>query len=212
MWQLGDSRISTTPIVRFKCHKKRVGDVAFVMGSSVVMTAGLSSSRDRKNVCAWDTLAPPKTALVWGARDVHTGGSRSLVISRRHNVVVSGGEDGDLVVHDLRQRAVIRTLQDAHDQESVRCLALSPCENYVASAANDGSLKIWDRSLMTTSNDSSLTPRYVWSNLHGTKTDMFSSSGELMTQHGITDLVWTPNGLFTSGADGYLRVIKTGFS
>jgi len=216
MWQLGSGR--TVPFYRLRCHKKRVDDIQFLIGGSVFMTAGLSSSRDKTNVAVWDALMPPKRALVWSARDVHSGGARSLTISLRHQIAVSGGDDGDIVVHCLRQRRWLHKLKEGHNQDSIRAVTFSPCENYFATAANDGSLKIWEypTSLsMTSQMSENVEPqvRYTFPKLHGTSTQMFSATGGgLMTQTGVTALQWTVNGLFSSGADGIMKVIPLNFS
>ena len=75
-------------------------------------------------------------------------------------------------------------------------LCSHPCENYFATAANDGSLKIWKypTSLNTTSEmkeDSEPTVLYTWPKLHASRTDMFSATGGgLMSQTGVTALNW----------------------
>ena len=124
VWQLGSGR--TVPFYRLKCHKKRVDDIQFLLGGSVFMTAGLSSSRDKTNVAVWDALMSPKRALVWSAKDVHSGGARSLAISLRHQIAISGGDDGDVVIHCLRQRRWLHKLSQGHDQDSIRAVVFSP--------------------------------------------------------------------------------------
>lgn len=46
------------------CHNKTTSDFTFVGCSSLIATAGHSS--ESKNVCIWDTLLPPRSALVHG--------------------------------------------------------------------------------------------------------------------------------------------------
>ena len=194
------TRGRTVPFYRLKCHKKRVDDIQFLLGGSVFMTAGLSSSRDKTNVAVWDALMSPKRALVWSAKNVHSGGARSLAVSLRHQIAISGGDDGDVVIHCLRQRRWLHKLSQGHDQDSIRAVVFSPCENYFATAANDGSLKIWKypTSLNTTSEmkeDSgpqffTLGPNFRQQNT------CFATGGGLMSQTGVTALNWTVNGIF----------------
>ena len=59
----------TVCVQSLSCHNKTTSDFTFVGCSSLIATAGHSS--ESKNVCLWDTLLPPRSALVHGEVTQH---------------------------------------------------------------------------------------------------------------------------------------------
>lgn len=195
----------------------------------MIATAGTSSrdsSAQARNVCVWDTLLPPGRALVWSAA-CHEGGARSLSVSSRRQVVLTGGDRGDIVFHDLRRHSALCTVKDAHEQHSVVALALSPCESMFASGSSNGGIKIWqwpapwvalspvgpESGHGVSATGASPQLLHHLPKVHGTKTDMWfnaAAGGGMMRQQGVTALEWTERGLFSSGADGSLKLLAGG--
>jgi len=77
-----------------QCHNKRAMDFAFLNAGSFISTAGISS--DNYNVCFWDLLVPPHKALVSALNCHEDGGAHSIVYSPRHQLLFSGGKQGEI--------------------------------------------------------------------------------------------------------------------
>jgi WD40 repeat protein len=127
------------PVDVIQAHARRCYDVCFLDKGTRLLTAGTGSS---PTVCAWDLLMPPHCACI-GAVDVHDGAANSACHLPRGNMVVSGGQKGDLCVIDTRTWRCLHTLPAVHRQ-AVRSLCVSPSGDLLASGSTDGDIKVWD--------------------------------------------------------------------
>ncbi|CAB3244524.1 unnamed protein product [Arctia plantaginis] len=190
MWQLhpvpnqpGHSHASPRPFFTHQCHSKGISDFVFLGSCSLVATAGHSS--ESKNVAIWDTLMPIKKALVvsWTC---HEGGAACVAWAGSSGALVSCGRRGDVLVWDLRARAVRHRLHAHH--APIKCVALSPREDYYAIGAADGDIKVF-----------SLTTHqllYTFAGEHA-RSSFFKHIGQGVTQIHIDN----SGRLFSCGAD-----------
>ncbi|KAJ0175201.1 hypothetical protein K1T71_009342 [Dendrolimus kikuchii] len=197
MWQLhpapqnaGQARASPRPFFTHQCHSKGISDFVFLGSCSLVATAGHSS--ESKNVAVWDTLMPIKKALVvsWTC---HEGGAACVAWAGSNGALVSCGRRGDVLVWDLRARAVRHKLHAHHSP--IKCVALSPREDYYAIGAADGDIKVF-----------SLTTHqllYTFAGEHA-RSSFFKHIGQGVTQIHIDNA----GRLFSCGADGTMKVRK----
>ncbi|XP_045511959.1 dmX-like protein 2 isoform X5 [Pieris brassicae] len=198
MWQLqpssknGTSQPQTPPRPFFthQCHSKGISDFVFLGSCSLVATAGHSS--ESKNVAIWDTLMPIKKALVvsWTC---HEGGASCVAWAGGTGALVSCGRRGDVLVWDLRARAPRHKLHAHH--APIKCVALSPKEDYYAIGAADGDIKVY-----------SLATHQLLHTFAGehARSSFFKHIGQGVTQ------IHIDNGgrLFSCGADGTMKVRK----
>ncbi|XP_063894834.1 dmX-like protein 2 isoform X4 [Helicoverpa armigera] len=197
MWQLhpaphqaGHPHASPRPFFMHQCHSKGISDFVFLGSCSLVATAGHSS--ESKNVAIWDTLMPTKKALVvsWTC---HEGGAACVSWAGSLGALVSCGRRGDVLVWDLRARAVRHRLHAHH--APIKCVALSPREDYYAIGAADGDIKVF-----------SLTTHqllYTFAGEHA-RSSFFKHIGQGVTQIHIDNA----GRLFSCGADGTMKVRK----
>lgn len=197
MWQLhpaphqaGHPHASPRPFFMHQCHSKGISDFVFLGSCSLVATAGHSS--ESKNVAIWDTLMPTKKALVvsWTC---HEGGAACVAWAGALGALVSCGRRGDVLVWDLRARAVRHRLHAHH--APIKCVALSPREDYYAIGAADGDIKVF-----------SLTTHqllYTFAGEHA-RSSFFKHIGQGVTQIHIDNA----GRLFSCGADGTMKVRK----
>lgn len=68
LWKFDSSSHALLPFKTLKTHSRSCNDFVFVNSSTVIATAGVSSSSG--NVALWDTLMPPSKAKVKGM--IHT--------------------------------------------------------------------------------------------------------------------------------------------
>ncbi|CAH2049435.1 unnamed protein product, partial [Iphiclides podalirius] len=129
---------SPRPFFTHQCHSKGISDFVFLGSCSLVATAGHSS--ESKNVAIWDTLMPIKKALVvsWTC---HEGGAACVAWAGGAGALVSCGRRGDVLVWDLRARAPRHKLHAHH--APIKCVSLSPREDYYAIGAADGDIKVF---------------------------------------------------------------------
>nr|XP_006818127.1 PREDICTED: Dmx-like 2 [Saccoglossus kowalevskii] len=197
LWQIcGLTNTGSKPFLSLQCHNKGINDFAFIGSSSLLATAGLSS--DNKNLCLWDTLLPHRSSLVQ-AFTCHEGGCPCLVFAPNQQLIISGGNRGDISIFDVRQRQLRHTFQ-AHDS-GVKCLALDPTEEFFVTGSAEGDIKVWGLSVHNC--------MYSFPGEHARGT-LFRSAGG-----GVVQLALTPShNLFSCGADGTMkwRVIPPGRS
>nr|XP_024216080.1 dmX-like protein 2 isoform X4 [Halyomorpha halys] len=187
LFQVGIASSTARPFFTCQCHNKVTSDFVFLGSCSMVATAGHSS--ESKNVALWDTLLPQKKSLIV-AFTCHDQGASSLVFAPQHQLLISAGKKGDVCIIDVRSRAM-RQRFAAHDS-AVKCLAVDPAEEFFATGASDGDIKVW-----------SLTLHQVLYNFPGehAKSSFFKPIGQGVTQLYLDGAAR----LFSCGADGSMK-------
>ncbi|KAK7475121.1 hypothetical protein BaRGS_00033613 [Batillaria attramentaria] len=189
LWQVGLGSNFNKPIMSLSCHNKTTSDFTFVGCSSLIATAGHSS--ESKNVCLWDTLLPPRSALVH-AFACHEHGSPAIIYAPQHQLLISGGRKGDICIFDLRQRA-LRSQINAHDS-AIKCLAVDPQEEYFVTGSAEGDIKVWAMNMPS---------MLVMFTGEHSKNTFFRSVG---STSGVTQVAVGPNNhLFSCGVDGSIK-------
>ncbi|XP_045775741.1 dmX-like protein 2 isoform X3 [Maniola jurtina] len=197
LWQLHPSaasgnqpHASPRPFFTHQCHSKGISDFVFLGSCSLVATAGHSS--ESKNVAIWDTLMPIKKALVvsWTC---HEGGAACVAWAGQAGALVSCGRRGDVLVWDLRARAPRHKLNAHH--APIKCVSLSPKEDYYAIGAADGDIKVF-----------SLATHQLLHTFAGehARSSFFKHIGQGVTQIHIDGA----GRVFSCGADGTMKVRK----
>lgn len=189
LWQVGLGSNFNKPIMSLPCHNKTTSDFTFVGCSSLIATAGHST--ENKNVCLWDTLMPPRQALVH-AFVCHEHGSPAIIYALQSQTLISGGRKGEINHFDLRQRKVRNTFQ-AHDS-AIKCLAIDPQEEFYVTGSAEGDIRVW------TLNSNQLS--FAFQGEHS-KNTFFRSVG---STSGVTQVSINGSGhLFSCGADGSMK-------
>lgn len=113
-WQLEvGGRSNIHPTESCLCLNGHASDVTYITSSgSVIAATGYSSNG--ANVVIWDTLAPPTTSRA--SIVCHEGGARSISVFDNDigsgsisPLIVTGGKNGDVGLHDFRYIATGRT-------------------------------------------------------------------------------------------------------
>jgi len=189
LFQVGFGTNATKPYLNMMCHNKSANDFVFISSSSFLASAGHSS--DGMNVGLWDTLLPPRSALIQSFH-CHEYGSTSLLYAPQHQLLVAGGKKGDVCIFDVRQRKQLHTFI-VHDS-SVRCMALDPCEEFFVTGSAEGDIKVWG-----------LSQHQLIKTFPGehSKNSMFGRNPNA----GVLQLHVTNGGqLYSAGADGTMKV------
>jgi len=143
---------------------------------------------------------PSSKSLVCSVANAHDNGASSIVYSPRHQVVISGGKKGDIVIFDIRQQKVLDTMKQAHTL-NVKSLALAPMEDFFVSGSNEGNVKVWDLP--------SLQPRECWGSAHMKHTfvrkpGLFEAT---VSTYGVMQVLLTAEHVYSCGSDG--RILRT---
>ncbi|PPD89135.1 hypothetical protein GOBAR_DD13933 [Gossypium barbadense] len=118
-WQLEvGGRSNIRPTESSLCFNNHASDVTYITSSgSVIAAAGCSSNG--VNVVIWDTLAPSATSRA--SIVCHEGGARSIAVFDNDigsgsvsPLIVTGGKNGDVGLHDFRYIATGRTKRHRH--------------------------------------------------------------------------------------------------
>ncbi|KAG0303627.1 regulator of (H+)-ATPase in vacuolar membrane [Dissophora globulifera] len=139
LWRFDSNVVGSKPFLTLNAHDKIARDFAFLGSSSVVATTGTSG--DGRNVALWDTLLPKDKAQTHSFK-VHDRGGYSLAFSRRHQLLVSGGRDGEICIFDIRQSKLLHTIH-AHDMH-VRSLFIDQASSTLCSGSGEGDMKVWN--------------------------------------------------------------------
>ena len=195
MWRFDSYEESIDPFLSLPLLK-RGADFAFLNSGSVLAVTGEGSGG--KNVCVVDTLIAPNKAVVasYNAHDQAGGSGTAIVYSSRHQYIISGGQRGQIVVYDHRQKKVMTTI-DAHTK-AIKDIHIDPTQTFFVTASADGNIKFW--SLINFKEVQS------WPQAHVAKG--FARSMSSIT--GVSQVRLSRNSLYSCGADG--KVLQRRYS
>jgi len=198
LWRFDSNESSLKPFQSLRCHDKRTLDFAFVNSGSLIASAGISTNK--QNVCLWDTLLPPSKSLVrvFNGQD---SGTSSICYSARHQLLITGGKKGDIVIYDIRQQKILDTIK-GHTM-NVKSLALSPPEDFILTGSNEGNIKMWDLP--------SFSCKESWDDIHAKQTfvrkpGVFAAA---VSTYGVMQVLMGDRSFYTCGSDG--RIMKIPF-
>lgn len=80
--------------------------------------------------------------LLWSLHDAHVGGVTGIAISKNMRFIVSGGEEGDVRVWELRSRELVSHLKE--HSLSVTSVAIFDDDAHAITCSRDRSLLCWD--------------------------------------------------------------------
>jgi hypothetical protein len=188
MWRFDANEDSVDPFLSLPVMK-RATDLTFMNAGSVLAIAG--EGAQGKNVCMVDTLIAPNKAIV-ASYNAHesANGATAVAYSARHQLLISGGQRGQIVVYDARQRIIIATI-DAH-MKAVKDIFIDPTQTFFVSGSADGNIKFW--SLINFKELNS------WSSAHVAK----GITRSMSSITGVTQVRLSRNSIYSCGADGRL--------
>lgn len=186
MWRFDSYEESIDPYLSLPLLK-RGADFTFMNAGSVLAVTG--EGVGGKNVCVVDTLIAPNKAVVvaYNAHDQASSGT-AIAYSSRHQYIISGGQRGQIVVFDARQRKTLTTI-DAHTK-AVKDIFVDPTQTFFVSASADGNIKFWSLA--------NFKEVQSWSQAHVAKG--FARSMSSIT--GVSQVRLSRNSLYSCGADG----------
>ncbi|KJE97453.1 hypothetical protein, variant [Capsaspora owczarzaki ATCC 30864] len=189
LWRHDDPPHVSTPLISLSCHNKFAADFVFLNSTSFVATAGCSSNG--RNVALWDLLVAPGKAVVRSFGCHEQGGAYTIAYAPHRQLLVSGGKMGDVCVFDIRQRRRVDTFV-AQEGSVIRSIQVDESRDLLATAAGDGSVKIW--SLSTRKELASLPT------LHVKNSAFFKAEAQ-----GVFQTVFTDKFMFSAGGDGCFK-------
>ncbi|KAG0330063.1 regulator of (H+)-ATPase in vacuolar membrane [Dissophora globulifera] len=193
LWRFDSNVVGSKPFLTLNAHDKIARDFAFLGSSSVVATTGTSG--DGRNVALWDTLLPKDKAQTHSFK-VHDRGGYSLAFSRRHQLLVSGGRDGEICIFDIRQSKLLHTIH-AHDMH-VRSLFIDQASSTLCSGSGEGDMKVWN--LDTFEQLSS------FGNLQARNRFQIQTFDRIPVKaYGVAQIAATEDWYYTCGPTGFLR-------
>ena len=232
LWRFQSGSDMPLPFSRLQCHSKRGADLCFVDSSVVLATVGQSGgAEDANSLCLWDVLLPPDKALVSSCA-AHAEGGRCVVHCASEMSLISGGEKGEMVIFDLRQRR-IREKWSGH-AFAVQSLVIADNKSFFSASA-DASIKLWSMDAPcehevggdATTILAEGQPRAKWPQAHDTNI-LSPLVGNKLGQTGVTSLTLMPQlggipghvsdtgstaqttmaglGLISGGADGKVKM------
>jgi len=129
---------TNAPFCVLQCHDRAARDFAFLGSASVLVSVG--SSSNNRNVVMWDTLLPPDNCAVKKFQ-AHEMGAMVCCYSPKRQLLLTGGNKGDICIFDVRQRK-LQHMFNAHDS-AVRSMCLSPSEETYFTGSSEGEIKSW---------------------------------------------------------------------
>jgi len=206
LWRFQSGADMPLPFSRLQCHTKRGSDLCFVDSSVVLATSGLSHGSVGTSLCLWDVLLPPAQALVASCA-AHPDGGRCIAHCTADRSLISGGENGDLAIFDLRQRR-IREKWRAHTM-AVQALALVQGP-WCFSASADADVKLWRLGAPRTPSDDeeNFPAQGHWPNAHEAHALLGPLVASKLGRSGVTALEFAtrPSSLISGGADGRVKL------
>ncbi|KAG2144394.1 WD40-repeat-containing domain protein [Suillus bovinus] len=128
---------SLSPIRSLRGHTHWIAKVVFSKHRNNLKV--ISTSYD-KTVRIWDV----ETGNEENSLDGHASRTNGLAVSTDGGRIVSGGQDGKIIIWDGDTKEIIRCLSHCDAEDRVICIGFSPDEKRLASASDDGTLRIWD--------------------------------------------------------------------
>lgn len=188
MWRFDANEDSVDPFLSLPIMK-RATDVTFMNAGSFLAVAG--EATNGKNIALVDTLIAPNKAIV-ASYNAHesANGATAVAYSSRHQLLVSGGQRGQIVIYDARHRAIVTTI-DAH-MKAIKDIAIDPTQTFFATGSADGNIKFW--SLISFKEIAS------WPSAHVAK----GIARSMSSTTGVTQVRLSRNSIFSTGADGRL--------
>lgn len=124
------------------------------------------------------------------------------MFSDRHQMLISGGEQGSLCIFDLRDRRLLHTIKGAHET-GITTLSVHPNQKCFLSGTQTGRIKIWS---LPTFRELADLPQ-----LHGKSSFLTDAAASVisLSPFGITDSIATAQGFYTSGSDGAIQFLKS---
>ncbi|KAG0030111.1 regulator of (H+)-ATPase in vacuolar membrane [Podila clonocystis] len=194
LWRFDSNTIGSKPFLSLTCHDKIARDFAFLGSSSVLATTG--SSGDGKNLAIWDALLPKHKAQTQSYKVHDRGGGYSLAFSKKHQLLVSGGRNGEICIFDIRQPKLLHTIQ-AHEMH-VRSLYIDEVGRTLCSGSGEGDMKAWN--LETFEQLSS------FENLQARNRFQIQTFDRIPVKaYGVAQIVATDDYYYTCGPTGFLR-------
>ncbi|KAG0029994.1 regulator of (H+)-ATPase in vacuolar membrane [Podila clonocystis] len=194
LWRFDSNTIGSKPFLSLTCHDKIARDFAFLGSSSVLATTG--SSGDGKNLAIWDALLPKHKAQTQSYKVHDRGGGYSLAFSKKHQLLVSGGRNGEICIFDIRQPKLLHTIQ-AHEMH-VRSLYIDEIGRTLCSGSGEGDMKAWN--LETFEQLSS------FENLQARNRFQIQTFDRIPVKaYGVAQIVATDDYYYTCGPTGFLR-------
>ncbi|XP_068645001.1 uncharacterized protein [Aristolochia californica] len=230
-WQLEvGGRSNVRPTESCLCFSGHALDVEYVAASGSVI-AGAGYSSNGVNVVIWDTLAPPTSSQA--SLTCHEGGAWSLSVFDNDigsgsisPMIVTGGKEGDVGLHDFRFIATGRTkrnkysglvaenqssqpypngmlwyIPNAH-QGSVTRISTIPDTSLFLTGSKDGDVKLWDARRQELV--------FHWPKLHERHTFLQPSSRSFggVVRAAVTDIQVLSHGFLTCGGDGTVKLTQ----
>uniref|UniRef100_A0A0D9V1Y4 RAVE complex protein Rav1 C-terminal domain-containing protein n=1 Tax=Leersia perrieri TaxID=77586 RepID=A0A0D9V1Y4_9ORYZ len=243
-WQVEvGGRSNIHPTESSLCFNSHASDVAFVAASgSVLAAAGCSSNG--ANVVIWDTLVPPSTFQT--SIRCHEGGVRSLSVFDSNigcgsisQLIVTGGKNGDVSLHDLRFTSTGKTKHHRSSNEHDVKASSTSIHDTKAGTSNSGNNTgmIWHIPKAHTGSVSSVStiPNtslfltgskdgdvklwdaknsqlvFHWQKLHERHTFFQPTSRGFggVVRAAVTDIQVLSNGFVSCGGDGSVKLVQT---
>ncbi|KAG0202623.1 regulator of (H+)-ATPase in vacuolar membrane [Mortierella sp. GBA30] len=194
LWRFDSNILGSKPFLTLNCHDKIARDFAFLGSSSVIASTGTSG--DGNNLAIWDTLMPKEKSQTKAYKVHDRGGGYSLAFSKRHQLLVSGGRNGEICIFDIRQPKLLHTIQ-AHDMH-VRSLYIDEAGLTLCSGSGEGDMKAWN--LETFEQVSS------FENLQARNRFQLQTFDRIPVKaYGVAQIMATDDYYYTCGPTGFLR-------
>jgi len=133
---------SSAPFCSFKACICDAGAVCLIGGASAYSGLGscdyIAVAQAKKPVIHMYSWGRPQPLMQFHVQEI----SCSLASDLQGTLLLAGNRSGRITVWDIQSGALLVTW-NAHFQ-AVSCLSISTCSSFVVSAADDGSVKVWD--------------------------------------------------------------------
>ncbi|KAF9931631.1 regulator of (H+)-ATPase in vacuolar membrane [Linnemannia zychae] len=194
LWRFDSNVVGSKPFLTLHSHDKIARDFAFLGSSSVIATTGTSS--DGRNLAIWDTLLPSEKARTQSYNVHDRGGGYSLAFAKRHQLLVSGGRNGEICIFDIRQPKLLHKIQ-AHEMH-VRSLYIDEPGHTLCSGAGEGDMKVW--------NLDTFELLYSYESLQARNRFQLQTFDRIPVKaYGVSQIAATKDYFYTCGPSGFIR-------